>query len=105
MNLQKFRAPVFNRQPGGKENEHNASWLSRVIQNVRNGTPAAFSRLVVLYHGQPPKMQDINEPISARPSSEPAAVADVPGADDLGRDVSGSPPIHPAFTRASKRIF
>jgi hypothetical protein len=50
-------------------------------------------------------MQDINEPISARPSSEPAAVADVPGADDLGRDVSGSPPIHPAFTRASKRIF
>jgi hypothetical protein len=97
--------PPMSREAGGKSNIHDSGWLAKIVNAVKAGTPNAVKRLVVLYHGVPPKMQDINEPISARPSSAPVASADVPGADDLGRDVSGSPPIHPAFTRASKRIF
>ena len=101
----KFKAPVFNRQPGGKENIHDGGWLARVVNAVKSGTPAALKRLVVAYHSIPPHMQDVNEPISARPSVAPAETADVPNADDTTRPISGSPQIHPAFTRASRRIF
>jgi hypothetical protein len=111
MNLQKFRAPVFSRQPGGKENDHSAAsgWLTRVVNAVRVGTaPAIRAARTIAYHGVLPRLEnDMTKPIEARPSSAEtiSEPVDVPGADDMVRKIKGAPEIHPAFTRASKRIF
>jgi hypothetical protein len=106
MNLQKFRAPVFSRQPGGKP-PHDAAWLKTVLDNVRNGLPSAWKRLSVIYKGTAPHIDPgaLTAPIEARPSSAEtiSEPVDVPGTDEMVRKVEGAPEIHPAFRKQMKR--
>lgn len=91
---QKFNPPVMTRRAGFKRTSHDATWLGDVIAAVKNGTPDALkSRLAIFYHGNPPRMQDTNEPTEPRPSAEPLRPepVDVPGADDQTRHVDATP--------------
>lgn len=95
----KFQPPVMTRRGGGKHTEHDAKWIGDVVAAVKSGTPDAIKRLPIAYHGVAPHMQtetDMNEPIAARPSAEPAEPADVPDADDMTRtlDATALPTSH-----------
>jgi hypothetical protein len=88
---EKFKPPVFTRRAGYKNTDHSAAsgWLAKVVQAVKDGTPAVLKRLPIAYHGVGPHMQDdLNTPPEPRPSVAPSEPQDVPDADDMVRTYS-----------------